>query len=311
MTQPTDLALLGLSTDEQARFRAALEAVLARLSSAHSRRAYSSDWRSWIAWLDRRGTPVFAVTPRDVQLYLEALAAEGDAGKTIGRRLTTLRQVYAQLVVQGLVASNPAREVKPPRVDRVAHTPWLSEAELARLLAANDGPTWQERRDRLMLLILAGCGLRRAEVASLRASHFDRREDGRWLLVTSTKGGKTLRAALPAAVAEPLEAWLEGREHLGSNAGLWTRDGDRVSGDVVYQVVARAAQRAGLERAISPHALRRTLATLASLAGADLRTIQAALGHTRSSTTEGYVRAIGLPGQAAGDVLSDVLRKGR
>lgn len=303
MTQTTDLALLGLSTDEQARFRAALEAVLARLSSQHSRRAYTSDWRSWLTWLDRRGSFCLAVTPREVQLYLEELARQGDAGKTIGRRLTTLRQVYAQLVVQGLMPANPAREVKPPRVDRVPHTPWLAESELMRLLAANNGSSWQERRDRLILLLLAGAGLRRAEVASLRASNFDRQDDGRWLLVTVTKGGKTLRATLPAAVAQALEAWLRDRTELGREAGLWTRDGDLVSGDLVYQVVGAASRRAGLERAISPHALRRTLATLASLAGADLRTIQAALGHSRSSTTEGYVRAIGLPGEAAGDAI--------
>jgi integrase/recombinase XerD len=299
---------LALAPDDAGRFRLAIEDVLSRLRSEHSRRAYLADWRSWVAWCDRHGRWILAVTPGDVQAYLRDAAACGAAGKTVNRHLTTLRQVYGALAVHGLVAANPAREVRAPRVDRAPHAPWLTAGEVERLVRAVAGDRWIDRRDRLMLLLLVGCGLRRAEVASLRASSFQRLSPGgRWAFRVAVKNGKQLTAGVPQALAGPLEAWLAERAHLGPNGGLWSLDGSTLSGDAVYEVVARAARAAGLEDKATPHALRRTFATLASLAGAELRAIQAALGHSRATTTEGYIRDVGVPAAAAGDAFVSVL----
>lgn len=298
---------LGLAEGERDALRAALESVYARLASEHSRRAYQADWRSFLEWCDRHGLPFLAVSPMHVQRYLSDLVAAGAAGKTVGRHLTTLRQVYAALVVHGLLASNPAREVRSPRSSAPPRTPWLTAGELERLLRAASGDRWLNRRDRLLVLFLAGCGLRRAEVASLRASSLREVSPGRWSLSVIVKGGKHLEAGVPSALDLPIALWLREREALGSEAGLWTTDGTTLSGDAVYEVVARLARAAGLEGRATPHALRRTFATLSSLAGAELRSIQAALGHARVSTTEHYVRAARTTDKPAGEGLSAIL----
>ena len=300
---------LCLVQSDLAALRSALEAVLARLTSPHSRRAYEADWRSFLAWCDRRGLPFLEATPLHVQRYLADLAGAGAAGKTTGRHLTTLRQVYASLAVHGLVLVNPAREVRPPRASAPPHAPWLTALELERLLGAVRGDRWIDRRDRLMLLVLAGVGLRRAEVAELRASSFRELAPGVWSVSAIVKNGKTLRAGVPSVVAEPLSLWLREREALGADAGIWTPRGELLSGDAVYEVVARAARAAGLEGRATPHALRRTFATLASLAGAELRAIQGALGHSRSSTTEHYVREARTADKPVGDALASILSR--
>jgi site-specific recombinase XerD len=311
MIVPKSHALeLGLAEGERDALRAALESVYARLASEHSRRAYQADWRSFLAWCDRCGVPFLAVSPMYVQRYLADLAAAGAAGKTVGRHLTTLRQVYAALVVHGLLASNPAREVRPPRSNAPPRTPWLTAGELERLLRAAAGDRWIDRRNRLLVLVLAGCGLRRAEVAALRALSLREVAPGRWSLSVIAKGGRHLEAGVPSALNTPIAAWLHEREALGPDAGLWTTDGSTLSGDAVYEVVVGIARAAGLEGRATPHALRRTFATLSSLAGAELRSIQAALGHARVSTTEHYVRAARTTDKPAGEALSAILAAG-
>lgn len=292
--------MLELTEGEKDRVAQAFADVAARLSSDHSRRAYAADWQAWCQWCsDTEGLPILEAKPTDVQRHLMWLN-EVAARKTVQRRLTVLRQVYGALEVHALVARNPAREVKAPASQRPAHRPWLSAGQLAALVRACGSSNWVDQRDRLLVLVLATTGLRRAEVARLTPANLQRIDFGALVISVATKGGKQITVSVPSGIDSILEQWAESvRAARGTAASLWSRDRKPLGDGRIAEVVRLRAARAGLPEGLAtPHALRRTFATLASLSGVELRELQAALGHAQVSTTETYVRAA-LPASVA------------
>lgn len=302
---------LELTAGERERVSAAVADVAARLASEHSRRAYAQDWRAWCVWCEHvAGIPILEARPTDVQRHLVDLTDNGAAKKSVQRRLTVLRQVYGSLEIHHLIARNPAREVRTPANHRPTHRPWLRSDQLAQLVRSCGGSSWVEQRDRLVILLLATTGLRRAELARLTPANVQRIDFGALVIAVSTKGGKSIVASVPSGVDAILEQWVDAaRAEHGQDAGLWLRDGKQISDGQIGAIVRRAAMRAGLEA--TPHALRRTFATLASLSGVELRELQAALGHAQSSTTELYVRSAVPVSSAAGEAVARSLETQR
>lgn len=296
---------LELTAGERERVSAAIADVAARLASEHSRRAYAQDWRAWCVWCEHTaGLPVLEARPTDIQRYLVELTEHaGAAKKSVQRRLTVLRQVYGSLEVHNLIARNPAREVRTPTNHRPPNRPWLRSEQLAQLVRSCGGSSWVEQRARLIVLLLATTGLRRAELARLTPANVQRIDFGALVVSVATKGGKSIVVSVPSGVDGILEQWCqEVREAHGPTAGLWLRNGKQISDGQISDIVSGAAKAAGLEA--TPHALRRTFATLASLSGVELRELQAALGHAQSSTTELYVRAAVPVASAAGEAVA-------
>ena len=170
----TPPAMLVASADSTAVAEAAA-AKIADLPSKESRRSYECVWRYYLAWLAERELDVTAVRPKHIQLYLAKLRDVGLAKGSIARALTVIRSIYGVIVINELMPTNPAREVKGPKIDGNPKAPYIRNAvdieKLINVHEAND--SWFARRDRLIVRMALGLGWRRAEVARVTVEDFD------------------------------------------------------------------------------------------------------------------------------------------
>src|SRR5207249_8313410 len=170
---------------------------------------------------------------------------------------------------------------------------WLSARQAQALLNAPDITTVRGLRDRAILAVLLGCGLRRSEVAALTFAHVQQR-DGRWCIVDLVgKHGRVRTAPMPTWVKVAIDAWTSPvRVAAGhvfrpvNRAGCVT--GERLGEKVVWQMLRGYANAIGVA-GIAPHDLRRTCAKLCRAAGGELEQIQLLLGHASVQTTERYL----------------------
>ncbi len=251
--------------------------------------AYSRDCNDFIAFCRENGLEgPAAILPHHLLQWLKGLKARGMAPRTVGRRLSALRGLFRFLVEEeGLenspltLVSNPKTGIDIPKV--------LTVEEMERLLDAPDTSTPRGLRDRAMLEVGYGCGLRASELVSL--------------LVDQVQGQEFLRIVGKGEVERivPLggEArhWigrylLEGRPRLlGRTRSRFLfvgRRGRAISRQRLWQLVREYGVRAGLREAVSPHTLRHSFATHLLQGGADLRVVQMLLGHKSITTTQVY-----------------------
>ncbi len=281
---------------------AALKSVLDDLSSPGAKRSYDTDWNRFAEWIAGQHIDPLAVTPKVVRAHVVWMRDEKQYKRaTIGKAISVIREVYRAMVNEELIAVNPARETKPPKMDGSLRTPVLNEAQVRTLLGAQPRATWTERRNLLVLKTLFGLGWRRAEVARMRGADFDGTS-----VSAIVKGGKRIAVAAPAWLRADLEEWRG-----GSPGPLFPRkpDGERpITDNIVYDIVKQAARRAGFPRgAVTPHALRRSNITIAGQLGVSLRARQLAVGHTSASTTERYDHARDARATAPGDAFADIV----
>ncbi|MBX3467276.1 MAG: tyrosine-type recombinase/integrase [Planctomycetes bacterium] len=267
--------------------------------SAHSLRAYAADVREL---LERQGALEAPFDPDAlergaVRAFLAGLKARGLARSSIERRLAGLRTFYRFLRAEGLCRGDPTRQVRsPPR--RRPLPRFLRRDEVERLLEAVQVPAGPAPvRDRAVVELLYGAGLRVAEVAGLDPGDLVPGDGGDGLCVrVRGKGRKERLAPVGRRAAATLEAYLAGERaalvrELGarpvSSALFLSRRGGRLGVRGLSRVVVAAARRAGLTW-VTPHTLRHTFATHLLENGADLRAIQELLGHSSLATTQVY-----------------------
>jgi integrase len=170
---------------------------------------------------------------------------------------------------------------------------WLSQRQAQALLSAPDITSAGGLRDRAILAVLLGCGLRRSEVAALTFVHLQQR-DGRWCIVDFVgKHGRVRPAPMPTWVKVAIDAWTsasgvaDGHVFRPVNRGGHVA-GERLGEKVVWQMLKKYAAEVGVP-GIAPHDLRRTCAKLCRAAGGELEQIQMLLGHASVQTTERYL----------------------
>jgi site-specific recombinase XerD len=170
---------------------------------------------------------------------------------------------------------------------------WLSAEQGKTLLQNSGASTLRGKRDRAILSVLLGCGLRRAELVALSVQDLQIRED-HWVFADLIGKGKQIRTVpVPGWVKTALDDWTANTDITGGNifrrvnknGVVW---GEGISPKAIWPVVRRAAQRAGIH-GLAPHDLRRTCARLCHLAGGELEQIQFLLGHASVETTERYL----------------------
>ena len=248
--------------------------------------AYRRDLTALAVWL--RHSPATA-TREDLERYLADLRAEGLAASTIARRLAAARAFFRHRVLIGAAAENPAADVAlPRRARRLPRT--LSPGEAERLVEAASGTKPRDLRDRALVELLYGAGLRVSEAVGLERGGVDLDER---LVRSIGKGGKERIVPLGRSAAEALRRYLSrgrpflDRRHrpelfLNAQGGALTRAG-------AFLILRRLADKAGLEpRRVHPHLLRHSFATHLLEGGADLRSVQEMLGHADLATTELY-----------------------
>lgn len=267
-----------------------LDALRARGASPQTIRAYRSDLRDYAAWLATRASDPWRATRTDVRAYAADLAARDLAPTTRARRLSSVRGFHRRLAAGG--GDDPAAEIPgPKRPRRLPVVPPARNA--ARMLDVAWPDTPVGLRDRALLELLYGAGLRAAEACALDCHSLE----GRTLRVVG-KGGKTRLIPIGEPAAEAITGWLaRGRPELAvadsPAALLLSIRGNRLDTSAVRRILSRRLEAVGLETH-GPHALRHAYASHMLEGGGDLRAIQELLGHASLATTEVYTH-LGLP----------------
>ena len=269
-------------------------AVLNSLTSTSSKRSYDHAIREFIDWYCSE--PRLAFNRTVVTRYRIALEQHPYAPSTINLRLAAIRRLAYEASDCGLLCPDLAagiRRVKGVRRLGVRVGNWLTAEEGKKLLGAETADTLRSRRNRALLSLLIGCGLRRAEVTNLRLEDLQLRE-GRWVIADMRgKGGHIRTIPVPQWVKAAVDNWTVG---AGITAGPLLRSinkagriwGHGFTPKVIWAIVKANAQCCGLP-SVAPHDLRRTCARLCHQAGGELDQIQFLLGHVSIQTTERYL----------------------
>jgi integrase/recombinase XerD len=237
------------------------------------------------------------VREADVQTYVGALRQRGRAPATVARAVVAVRSLHRFLADEGRAPGDPGAEVEAPRVP--AGLPKaLTEAEVQALLDAVVGDDAVARRDRAMLEVLYGTGVRISELVGLRLGDVDLESA---LLRAFGKGSKERIVPLGRHAVSALYDWLRPGGRPDLEPARWARRGDaeavflnrrggRLTRQGAWLVVRRHGDAAGLAGKLTPHALRHSCATHMLDHGADIRAVQEMLGHASISTTQVYTR---------------------
>jgi len=248
--------------------------------------AYRRDLSDFTRWLG--GAPGAATTPQ-LESYVAQMRADGLAATTIARRVAALRSFFRHQMLLGVRADNPAAELELPRRRR-ALPKTLSPGEAERLIDAAAGTTPRSMRDRALVELLYGAGLRVSEAVGLERAGVDL--ENRVVRVIG-KGSKERIVPIGREAVDALRRYLaHGRPYLdrrhrpelflNAQGGGLTRAG-------AFLILRRVAEKAGLEpERVHPHLLRHSFATHLLEGGADLRSVQEMLGHADLATTELY-----------------------
>ena len=266
-----------------------VEGFLALLAATRAPRTVDAYRRDLDDLAARLGKPLAALATEDLERYLAELRAEGRSPATIARRTAAARSFFRHLVLLGRRDDNPAAAVALPRkARRLPRT--LSPSEAERLIDAAVGTTPRALRDRALVELLYGAGLRVGELVGLGKADVDLEQR---LVRATGKGSKERIVPLGRPAAEALRRYLaRGRPYLdrrrrpelflNAQGGGLTRAG-------VFLVLRRLADKAGLDpERVHPHLLRHSFATHLLEGGADLRAVQEMLGHADISTTQIY-----------------------
>ncbi len=251
-------------------------------------RNYESDLRHLFAHLDSSGVDPLGITRMAFRGYIASMMEDGVARGSIVRRVSTARSFYRWLRLSGVIADDPLANVglpkKPRRLPRA-----LTLADVGILIEAADGSSPLALRDRAMLELMYGAGVRVSEVATLDVSALDLEQ----LSVRVRGKGNRERVVVfgdPARAA--LERYLAARprlERTPTDALFLNRSGGRLSQRRIQLMVRKYALKAGIDERVHPHLLRHTFATHLLDGGAELRVVQELMGHASPNTTQIYL----------------------
>jgi integrase/recombinase XerD len=269
--------------------------VTGAVASPHSKRAYKKALSDFLRWWS--GLAVRSPLSKSlVQAYATVLQQRNLAPSSINVRLAAIRKLASEAADNGLLAPELAAgiaKVKGAKQLGVRAGNWLTRDQASRLLDAPDPAKLKGKRDRAILALLIGCGLRRAELVALDVHSFQQRE-ARWVLPDlSGKGGRVRTVPVPGFVKARVDGWiatanlLDGKLFRSLGKGGIRKDAT-MNENAVWLLVEEHARKIGIEK-LTPHDLRRTCAKLCRASGGDLEQIQLLLGHASVQTTERYL----------------------
>lgn len=262
--------------------------LIERGLSQHTLAAYRSDLKSFAHWLAPHGKSLDEATREDVLACLAARIEDGRSARSAARFLSALRRFFGWCCRERRIAEDPTRLVAAPSLGRPLPMS-LSEGEVRQLLLAPDTRTEIGLRDRAMLEMVYGCGLRVSELVSVTVDQVNRRQG---VVRLFGKGNKERLVPL----GEHALGWLERYESSARPAMLdgacdtlfLSRRGSAMTRQSFWYRIKAHAKAAGVTSALSPHSLRHAFATHLVNHDADLRVVQLLLGHSDLSTTQIY-----------------------
>jgi integrase/recombinase XerD len=262
---------------------------LQRNMSGNTLDAYQRDLRKLLDYLEREEKDVREVTLSDLEQFSAGLHDIGIHPRSQCRILSGVRAFFRFLQLDGYRDDDPTELLESPQIGE--HLPEvLSTAEVDQLEASIDLSKWEGHRNRAIIEVLFSCGLRVSELVNLKLS--DLYIDEEYVRVMG-KGSKERLVPISKRAINELSFWFDERCHMQIKPGeedyvFLNRRGAHLTRTMILIMIKRQAVEAGIHKTISPHTLRHSFATALLEGGADLRIIQALLGHENIGTTEIY-----------------------
>jgi len=262
---------------------------LERNLSPNTIEAYRNDLRWLLAYVNFHGLKVEEVKLEDLDNFSASLHDQHITPRSQARILSGVRSFFKFLLLDGFIDADPTELLVSPHV-RNALPDVLSTAEVDRLEASIDLSKWEGQRNRAIIEVLFSCGLRVSELVNLKLSNLYVEE--KFVRVTG-KGDKERLVPISSRALDELNAWFADRNAMRIKPGeedyvFLNRRGAHLTRTMILIMIKRYALDAGIKKTISPHTLRHSFATSLLEGGADLRAIQAMLGHESIGTTEIY-----------------------
>ena len=275
------------SKDIVGRFRRYLK--LEKGCSPNTLDAYLHDVDKLLRYLAGEQVSVTDVTLEQREHFAASVSDLGIGARSLARILSGVRQFYRFLVLDGYMEADPTELLESPK--QPDHLPEvLSTAEVDLLEQAVDLTKWEGHRNRAIIEVLFSCGLRVSELTHLKLSDLYREEQ---FVRVMGKGSKERLVPISPRALDELDYWFADRNVMKIKPGeedyvFLNRRGHHLTRTMILIMIKRYAVEAGIRKTISPHTLRHSFATSLLEGGADLRAIQAMLGHESIGTTEIY-----------------------
>ncbi len=251
--------------------------------------AYERDLQRLLDYCRATKLDPLAVKLEDLQHFSATLHDRNVTPKSQARILSGVRSFYRYLLVDGYIEADPSELLESPQLG--VHLPEvLTTDEVDRLEAGIDLSVAEGQRNRAIVEVLFSCGLRVTELVNLKCSNVYMEEK---FIRVEGKGKKERLVPISAKAVKEIELWYLDRVHLDIKPGeedyvFLNRRGHHLTRTMILIMIKRQAAAAGIRKTISPHTLRHSFATALLQGGADLRAIQAMLGHEDIATTEIY-----------------------
>ena len=275
------------SKDIVSRYRRYLK--LEKGYSANTLDAYMRDVDKLYRYLAVEQVDVLDVKLEDLEHFAAFISDLGIGPRSLARILSGVRQFYRFLVIDGYLEVDPTELLESPK--QPDHLPEvLSTAEVDLLEQAIDLSKWEGHRNRAIIEVLFSCGLRVSELTNLKLSNLYIEEQ---YIRVMGKGSKERLVPISPRALDELNYWFADRNVMKIKLGeedyvFLNRRGQHLTRTMILIMIKRYAVEAGIKKTISPHTLRHSFATSLLEGGADLRAIQAMLGHESIGTTEIY-----------------------
>lgn len=257
--------------------------------SEHTIDAYMRDIEKLSSFLEAEKIDVLYVRLEDLERFTACMSELGIGARSLSRVLSGIRHFYRFLILDGYLEIDPTELLESPKQPK--HLPEvLSTAEVDIILNSIDLTKWEGQRNKAIIEVLFSCGLRVSELTSLKISNLYFQEQ---YVRIMGKGSKERLVPISPRAIEELNYWFLDRSQMKIKEGeddyvFLNRRGSHLTRTMILIMLKRYAYAAGIKKTISPHTLRHSFATALLEGGADLRSIQAMLGHESIVTTELY-----------------------
>ena len=258
--------------------------------SENTRISYREDVDKLLGYLAGEPRTLRSVTLDDLQNFFASLHDLGIAPSSQSRIVSGLKSFFRYMKLEGYIDDNPAILLEKPRTGR--HLPEvLTVDEIDAMISCIDMSTMEGRRNRAIVETLYGCGLRVSELVNLDLAHLFLDDE---YIVVRGKGSKERVVPIDGVAIEEIDRWMSDRANIDLKPGeesmlFVSKRGRRLTRVMIFYIIRRLCELAGIRKEISPHTLRHSFATHLLEGGANLRAIQQMLGHESITTTEIYL----------------------
>ncbi len=264
--------------------------LLERGLSENTRECYRDDVDKLISFLKDEKKPLRETDFDTLQSFICQLHDIGIAPRSQARIISGLKSFFRFLKIDGYIENNPTLLLESPRLGRKLPEV-LSIEEIDRMIDAIDLSSDEGQRNRAIIETIYGCGLRASELVNLEINKLYTEEE---YIVITGKGNKERIVPISQVALREINLYMEQRNHMNIKSGeenilFLNRRGHRLTRVMIFYIIKRLAEAAGIRKEISPHTLRHSFATHLLEGGANLRAIQQMLGHESIATTEIYI----------------------